>query len=396
MQAVARSRTLDSNSGNDATDGKFNSTISKDHDNAASNPSLRPRPHRRRQWGPAGGVNFRWFLQHYPTLGVVLSLVISLPLAWYKYALARKNEHDIAVEAFASAAQTVVLTLQKSFEFASIAPLLLADFSITAPGPLSSRQFQQFTDATGYFSSIASGFSVGLYQHATSETVGYWRRYMFENHGGNFGDKNGTVSVINNSRADFFFVHHILGEEQQSNKGNLGYIPTSDTQQRGPLLERLRKTGRADMSGRVTLVGSATPTGVIMAAPIFREGAVGTGVGGGGGGGRFTNQWTPDMDAVATTRADVAAMMAASLGSLELNELLHVFVFDAGADPKSCWHIWVVAVDGYEAAAQTSFPLRLLVIALIEPAFTLLFHVSIFAVHRFTSWASSHHHHYPR
>ncbi|KAI9337419.1 hypothetical protein DFJ73DRAFT_849334 [Zopfochytrium polystomum] len=429
----------------------------------------------------AENPRFRWLMRHHATIGVVLSLVISIPLAIYKYNIAQGNERDLSAQSFTSSAASIVIAckvcnlpfardlhssftrpgcctlwiflpvelissittppprvlslVEKDFKFAAVAPLLLADFSIVAPGPLSSQQFRTFTDSSGYFSTIASGFSVGMYQHATSATVGFWREYMFSQLGGNFGsnssfsffDKNGTASYPNNNRDDFFFLHHMEKEDTPTVKTSLGYIADSDPVVRRPLIQQLRLTGQPTMTGRMTLVTSTLPTSVLIAAPIFRV----------SNGSAFTNVRSDDMDAFAWVGADVATMMGLSLPSLELDELIHVFVFDASAEnPEESilghfsngvwpqvdwqlpyfnltevvvsamphdfitkydvtlldrtWRIVAIAKDGYVLGAQTKFPITVLIVALIEPAFSVIFHVSIFIVHRLWPHAKGH------
>ncbi|KAI9359994.1 hypothetical protein DFJ73DRAFT_816227 [Zopfochytrium polystomum] len=363
----------------------------------------------------------QWFLRHYPTIGVILSLCISIPLVVFKYNLAKQNERQRAEQTFQSTAVSLFLTLSKDFQFASIAPLLLAQFSIAAPGPLSAKQFRMFTDSTGYFSTISSGFSVGLYQHATNATVDYWRQQMFLEHGGNFGsnnsfsffDKNGTTPIINNNRSDFFFTFHLLGDETSPVKNSLGFIANSDPETRLPLIQYLREVGEPTVTGRLTLVTSTTPTGVLISGPIFKN-STPDGV-------RFASSRTDDMDGFASAGVDVAAMLSSRLTTMDLDpvdslgepskSMLGHFSVESfppleqqlayynttegslasfSQELSFALELDVLNREGYVSHSQTSFPMRLLGLSLIEPLFSILFHVSIFGVHRLWPHAKKH------
>ncbi|KAI9343329.1 hypothetical protein DFJ73DRAFT_841919 [Zopfochytrium polystomum] len=379
--------------------------------------------------GFAETARFQWFLRRYPTIGVAMSLAISVPLAIFKYNIAKENERRISEESFNSAANLVFLSLDKQWQFASVAPSLLADFSITAPGPLSNTQYSSFTDVTGYFAAVNSGFDVGMYQHATNATVEYWGQYMFDNHGGNLGSntsfnfftRNGSSAIINTTARDFYFLFHVQNENDDAAKTSLGYIADSDPVTRLPMIQRLQQTGLPTVSGRLTLVKSNSPLGVIIAAPIFKNSTLGATT-------KFTNKRTDEMDAFAIVAADLANIVKSTLSPIMLDSSIHVFVFDNDAKPSQSllghfcsgqyppidnlvsslnmtvdiatsfasdfimtkelalfnrkWIIVVMALQGYVASSQTSFPMRLLFIALIEPAISIVFHLSIFAVHR--------------
>ncbi|KAI9363429.1 hypothetical protein DFJ73DRAFT_512907 [Zopfochytrium polystomum] len=410
--------------------GDASANAGRDEPTAASEKVGSKPPHRslsRSLTAIASNKWFQWFMLHYPTIGVIISILISTPLAAYKYHIAKDDEIYLVEKEFRSLAKSIYQTVDSKWHFVGIAPSMLANVMIATPGPLSAQQLWTYADSNGYFASVETEFNVGLYQHATPETTEKWRKWMFDAYGGNFGSNstfnffdrvNGSV-VVNNNRTDFYFLQLL----HPNDAGAVGFVANSDAA-RTALLQKLQERGGAAVTGRVRFASSLFEKyGVLMAAPVYRNttpNATAT----------FTNDFTGNLEAFAFVGAEGSVILNQSLTPFPTKPSLHAFLFDLDATPNQSflghysspadpyfdnftrsagltekdvmalsydfvetytispsertWKLIVMATTGYADFSNditNSFPAKLFAIALIEPAFAIVFHFSIFIVH---------------
>ncbi|KAJ1552265.1 hypothetical protein HK405_011998, partial [Cladochytrium tenue] len=372
------------------------------------------------KWNPRpGGLTARvraalWYLVvHHATVGVLCSLVISIPLAVFKYQLALNDEGALALTSFNGVAESLVQTVENAFQAGRYGPSMVAAYYMTANGTITQSQWSALTYYGGYFSVISSNFLSFVYQHVTADTLASWRQFMLDH----TKDSSGA-EVIDTTRTDFYYVSHITNMTQ--NKAVLGYMASTDEQHRRPLIETVATSGAPACSNRLTLATSnVAQSAVIVLAPIFRNESSGA----------LTKTRTGSMVAAAGVGLPVQDVLTTALSLYYVNPNIDIFLLDEGANSTGSqylghysptynatldlynnfmnftesdvlalpydyryiadispldrpWRVVVLGRPGYANGVRTDFPLRLLFISLTEPAFAIAFHAAMWAIHR--------------
>ncbi|KAJ3190687.1 hypothetical protein HK101_008462 [Irineochytrium annulatum] len=372
----------------------------------------------------------RFLLTYYPLIALLASCCISVPLAFYKWQLALGDESTLAHYGFTGTASDLAQLVNNAWKFAFVAPSMVADFYISMNGTFKESTFETFSNPLGYFSLLNKDITVSVYQHVTPDTMAHWQETMFETYGGNFGSNttfsfykkvNGSVKVIDTTSPDFYILTNISNDTNASNRASIGFNGYSDRIARGPLMDLVGATGEPAGSSRSVLTHSVTPaSAVVQFAPVFKD-----------KNGMLSKVKTngSELYAVGSCGIDVQQTLADALALYVQSAHIHVFLIDDDAVPGASflghyslqphpifdnytlssnltlddamailpydfiyslpivpvqrrWRVVVVAGKGYRGTMSTFFPTFLLLISLVEPAFSILFHTAIALVER--------------
>ncbi|KAJ3113360.1 hypothetical protein HDU96_003496 [Phlyctochytrium bullatum] len=285
-------------------------------------------------------VAIPWLLKYYPLIALAASLVISIPLAFYKWKFAIESEYTEGRRAFQEVAVTARDVCKQTLH------LQLMKCSYVDIDDLPWQQLANFTSTRdGGFR--ADNVSFGLYKNISFDQRDMWEQKLLR------AERLTGVprrDVISKQLFPVVLISN-LDEAPPTVFLSMGFNAYSDPKDRRAFIEYVAATGLPKTSGRLQLTSSIEPTaGVLMVVPLFKSE--------GGEKPTVTSLKTASLDSVAWAGIEVQRLLTGS------------------------WSIQVVAKSGYLNNFRTSFPLRLLFIALIDPMVAVVFHICIMIIER--------------
>ncbi|KAJ3144873.1 hypothetical protein HK101_002580 [Irineochytrium annulatum] len=363
---------------------------------------------RKSTMSPTSEMAVPWLLRWYPVIALITSLTVSIPLAFYKWNLATQDETELASNGLQFTGQNLAQNVIAAWKMSVMGPVMEADlhiayinafgyYSNTSNAMLERRMTQDYLDPNGYFAMTGQTSATTIVQKVTPETRQYWERSMFETYGGNLG-----------SKTNFTFWKLTANGTVVPDDSDLIYSFTFVTE------DDLYVNNHVAVTSRVILVTNSNP-GVVVFVPIFVDLTQNPPV--------LTKKKTDHLEALAGGGMDTKAITSNTLSSLSIDPRIGVFLFDMDGDPGSTflahyssvpdpvydnvtfmlgqsidyvmsqpndyiytesfavvgrrYQVVVMAKSGYINSQRTFFPFKILIISLVEPAFSVLFHLSM-------------------
>ncbi|KAJ3104230.1 hypothetical protein HDU96_008996 [Phlyctochytrium bullatum] len=260
-----------------------------------------------------------WLLKFYPLIALGASLLISIPMALYKWKISIEAELTEGKRAF----NEISLTARDVCGFIDI-------------DDLPAKQLSNFTNSRdGY---TAANINLGLYKNVSFDQRAYWERKLLATYGPNIGsrtnfsiyERSTGVSRRDEISTQLFPVIMIssLDVATPSVIASIGFNAYSDPKDRRAFIEYVAATGLTKTSGRLQLTSSTQPTaGVLMVVPIFRAPA--------GAGVKVTSVRTAELDAVAWSACEVQNVLTGAMQRLVFPTEVQVSVWDNDGAPGS-------------------------------------------------------------
>ncbi|KAJ3114957.1 hypothetical protein HDU96_001398 [Phlyctochytrium bullatum] len=374
----------------------------------------------------AAAATLPWLLNNYGWVALSASWIISLPLAVYKWNLAHKQEEQEALRTFAELADSIIDAAIVAWNFASSGSLMMASFYLSQhPNVLPASAFANYTNSKEYFTYLNRGVILGLYRNITAANRAWWEEELGKAYGPTMGS-NTTLGIYNrtssgnvrDSLAQQLFVT-VLISDVEANRVSLGFNAYGAADRRR-CIDAMLRTGVPCTTERMQLARSASLTpGVVTMAPLFSL----------PGGAAMSRERTGELAAVAFTSCECRQVVANGMAGLTFPDWADFFLWDMdGAANQSFlahysrsthevydnytlamyltesavrssagfefvqsrdfnltnrnWRMQVAARPGYVNAYRSQFPIKLFFIALIDPMFSLVFHLTIMVLHK--------------
>ncbi|KAJ3111748.1 hypothetical protein HDU96_005374, partial [Phlyctochytrium bullatum] len=259
-----------------------------------------------------------------------VSWIISVPLAFYKWDLAVKEEEREARRAFMETASNLGDTIKTNWQYAINGAIIMSSYYIShGPGnEFPYEAFSNFTNSKEFFTFLTKSIVLGVYRNVPPSERRVWETRMLQAPACS-ADRikksarvNGVVTVDNFSPA-LYPVILISDIANPLNRAALGSNSYADTLERRPLIEYMQRTGDNGTTGRVWLTRSAAPSaGILTMVPIFRDTSTSSR--------QLTRNLTSEIVAVAFSSVECQDVFNTAFGSnrIAFPENYDVFLFD--------------------------------------------------------------------
>ncbi|KAJ3103055.1 hypothetical protein HDU97_010411 [Phlyctochytrium planicorne] len=276
-------------------------------------------------------VSIPWLLKFYPVIAIVISCMISIPLAFYKWNLAFKEEEREARRSFGDISDNIARIVKKNWEASVSGSTTGASFYFSQSfggSYLFNEAWQNFTNTQEFFTLLSKNIAVGLYQGILPEERAAWEDRYFKTYGPNLGSNstftiytklaNGT-KVKENPNAEIFATSMMSNIQNPSNLAAIGYNIYSEKLQRGPAIDKMKASGSYAVTGRTQLTRSVTPAaGVVIMTPIFMNTTTKA----------ITRNKTDRLFAIAFTSFETQEVLKVAMQSYTISDYIDVFLFD--------------------------------------------------------------------
>ncbi|KAI9204963.1 chase domain-containing protein [Polychytrium aggregatum] len=352
-----------------------------------------------------------YYLRHYSIFVLITSLMLSIPIAIYKWQIAFQDEVSIAEDHFLFTAQTMATAVESKLNSSIFYTKMMANYFIAENGTVSRKNFHTATSTSIWSNPFLQAVEFAPY------VTSYQQRLSWEAEGQQnylptftYTEKlaNGTLIVAPNETV-YYAVQY--AEPVAGNTAAFGYDLYSEPIRRAAIDQAIQ-TGGIASTARVRLVQSVIPEyGALIMMPLYvSNGSVVTGLSG------TTNQAFGIVIGV----TKISMVINAALSELALPGNIDLFLFDMSNTPGNqylghysitpsaqydnftyasamlpssisgdisyaysinsvdrSWAVVISARTGFIDSQHTFVPTKLLLLGLLEPALTLIFHLSL-------------------
>ncbi|KAI9209574.1 chase domain-containing protein [Polychytrium aggregatum] len=361
---------------------------------------------------------FQYILDNFSTVSLVVSVCVSIPVAFYKWHIASQDEISIATIQFQETAANVATALKAEINTSTFYTKMMANYFVAENNTLGRVRFRVATHTSFWANDFLQGIAFCPY------VVGDEQRQFWENEGrANYSPNytftemtpNGTLIPANRHPA---YVPVQYEEPVEANRPAIGFDLYSEPSRRDAI-DKAARTGRLTVTARLELVQvpSRTEYGILVFVPLFRVNNTVVPV--------VANQPQSLWALIAgVTRIDRVVYLGAS--SLTLPSKSVVLLFDTSSptgqqylghynpsneNPKfdnftylstlspdnlpadllyttpisfvdRDWSLVVIATPGFLDSQRTFVPTQVFLVSLIEPVLAIAFHFYLLARQR--------------